>query len=342
MNTKVKLRSTATLLLRRHRWIPATLTAACAAILLIVVSKGGPTLWVLGACVALLFASYGWGYTERAFKIINYPSLLNLPRRRYSEVWDALAASPSLARTAACGHESERRLRHSAATPVNNLIELVDVRAEDDILEIGCGVARIGLELAPRCRTWTGTDISANMLATAQERLRGTNNTRLIKLRGIGLDELESNSFDLVYLTNMLSHLDEMDRWRYAKDAFRVLRPGGRLLIDNIDIESEEGWAAFLRTAVASQDSERPPYLPTPSTAAELRTYALRAGFHRVLAHKRAPLVVLTAVKPNSERASHSLSDLSCQGIQSSSKGGIPTHVAASIGRGKGVELLTS
>jgi SAM-dependent methyltransferase len=286
---------------------------------LFVVAEGVSTPWVLGACVALLFASYAWGYTVRAFKVVNYPSLLNLPRRQYSEVWDALAASPLLARTAACGHESERRLRRSAEIPVNNLIELTDVRPQDDILEIGCGVARIGLELAPRCHSWTGTDISANMLATAAERLRGTNNTRLIKLQGIGLDELESDSFDLVYLTNMLSHLDEMDRWRYAKDAFRVLRPGGRLFIDNVDIESEEGWAAFSHTALTSQESERPPYLPTPSTAAELRTYALRAGFRQVLAHKRAPLVILTAVKPNSEGASHSLSDLSCQGISSQS-----------------------
>ena len=302
MSTKLTLRSTASLLVRKYRWLPATSTVACAAIVFIVAAEGASIPWVLGACVALMFVSYGWGYTARAFKVIDYPSLLHLPRRRYSEVWDALAASPSLARTAACGHESEGRLRRSAEVPVNNLIELADVRPQDDILEIGCGVARIGLELAPRCRTWTGADISAKMLATAAQRLQGTNNTRLIKLQAIGLDELASNSFDLVYSTNMLSHLDEMDRWRYAKDAFRVLRPGGRLFIDNVDIESEEGWAAFSRSAAAAQESERPPYFPMPSTASELRTYALRAGFRRVLAHKRAPLVVLTAVKPNSER----------------------------------------
>ncbi len=264
--------------------------------------EGASPLWVLGACLALIFASYGWGYAVRAFRVINYPSLLNLPRRQYSDVWDALAASPSLARTAACGHEDERTLRSSAEIPVKNLIELADVRPQDDILEFGCGVARIGLELAPRCRTWTGADVSANMLATAAERLRGTNNTRLVKLQRIGLDQLESNSFDLTYSTNMLAHLDEMDRWRYVKDAFRVLRPGGRLCIDNVDIESEEGWGAFSRGAELSQESERPPYVPTPSTAAELTTYALRAGFGQAQAHKRTPLVILTAVKPTSER----------------------------------------
>jgi SAM-dependent methyltransferase len=302
MQATFKLRSTASLLIRKHRWLPATSTFACAATLLILIVEGTSPLWILGACFALTFASYVWGYAVRAFRVINYPSLLNLPRRQYSEVWDALAASPSLARTAACGHEDERRLRSSAKVPVKNLIELAEVRSQDDVLEFGCGVARIGLELAPRCRTWTGTDVSANMLATAAERLQGMNNTRLVRLQQIGLDQLESNSFDLTYSTNMLAHLDEMDRWRYVKDAFRVLRPGGRLYIDNVDIESEEGWEAFSRGAESLQESERPPYFPTPSTAAELTAYALRAGFGQMQVHKRTPLVILTAVKPILER----------------------------------------
>lgn len=302
MRAESSLRLRASALVRKHRWLPAMVALASAVLFAVAVVRRAPLVWVVGPAAALGAASYVSGYAARAFRLINYPSLLNLPRRQYGEVWNALAASPSLARRAACGHEDERALRRSAETPVKNLIELVEVRPQDDILEFGCGVARIGLELAPRCHTWTGADISANMLATAGERLRGVNNVRLVKLQQIGLDQLESNFFDLAYSTNMLAHLDGMDRWRYVKDAFRVLRPGGRLFIDNVDLESEEGWRAFSRGAESSQESERPPYIPTPSTVAELTTYVLRAGFGQVQTHKRSPLVIVTAVKPTSVR----------------------------------------
>jgi SAM-dependent methyltransferase len=295
------IRSAASSLIRRHRWVPATTVVACAIVFAGAAIQSAHFFWVLGTCAALAFASYVYGYATRALGVINYPSLLNLPRRQYDAVWDALAATPELAKAAACGCQDESAVRRSAKTPVKNLIELAGVRPEDDVLEFGCGVARIGLELAPRCRSWTGADLSANMLATAAERLRGVNNVRLVKLQHVGLDQMESNSFDLVYSTNMLAHLDEMDRWRYVKDAFRVLRPDGRLCIDNVDLESDEGWGAFARGTESSQELERPPYIPTPSTAAELTTYALRAGFLQIQAHKRTPLVIVTARKPTAE-----------------------------------------
>ena len=292
------LRAYASSVVRKYRRLPLTSVVACGLVFAAALIRGIHSYWIFAIGGALVLASYIWGYSVRALKVINHPSLLNLPRRRYADVWDALASTPELAKRAATGHGDESSLRRSAKPPVRNLAELVGVRPEDDILEFGCGVARIGFELAPRCRSWTGADLSANMLAVAAQRLHGVANVKLVKLEHIGLDQFEDNCFDLVYSTNMLDHIDGWDRWHYVQEAFRVLRPNGRLFIDNTDLEQDAGWRAFAMGAESSQKLERTPYMPTPSTASELTTYASRAGFTQIVAHKRSPLVIVTAIKP--------------------------------------------
>jgi ubiquinone/menaquinone biosynthesis C-methylase UbiE len=193
----------------------------------------------------------------------------------------------------------ETAVRDSAVEPVGNLLELVAINMGDEVLEIGCGVGRIGRELAPHCSRWTGADVSGNMLACASKRLRELNNVKLVKLQGFGLEGFATNSFDVIYSTNVFAHLDEVDRWRYVEDSLRVLRPAGRLFIDNVDLESEDGWSAFAEGAKSAHQTEFSPYLPRFSTTAEMMTYAKRAGFERVQSYQRPPLLVVTAIKPS-------------------------------------------
>ena len=295
---KLSLRERISSVIRKHTYAPAAATLVAALVHLLTVVRHMHSYWVLGAAGTLVLSSFVWGYAARALKNGQWPSVTGLHRRQYAEVWDTLAASPARARAAACGRNVESEVRNSAAEPVKNLLELAMINSHDEILEIGCGVGRIGLELAPKCRAWTGVDMSANMLAYASERLRELNNVRLVKLPAPGLDDFSSASFDVVYSTNMFAHLDEMDRWRYVEDGFRVLRPDGRLFIDNVDLESEAGWSAFAEGAKRLQGLERPAYQPRFSSAAELMTYALRAGFDRVESYRRPPLVIVTGIKP--------------------------------------------
>ena len=298
MLAKLSLRERVSSVIRKHPYAPAAATLVAALAELVTVIRHMHSYWALGAAGSLILSSFVWGYATRALKNGQWPSLTHLHRRQYAKVWDTLAASSSRARAAACGRMEETELRASATEPINNLVEMVMINSQDDVLEIGCGVGRIGFELAPKCRSWTGVDMSANMLACASERLRQLNNVRLVKLAAPGLEYFPSASFDVVYSTNVFAHLDEIDRWHYVQDGFRVLRPYGRLFIDNVDLESDAGWSAFAEGAKRLQDSQRSAYQPRFSSATELMTYALRAGFDRVRSYRRPPLVIVTGIKP--------------------------------------------
>jgi len=292
------MRSRIAALIRNNRWVPPVICIGLLALFIASSWLEAPRWTVALTGVAFAGAGFVWGYIHRALKLAFYPALNHLHRRQYADTWDALAASPKQAREAACGESDENKLRLSAQRAINNITQLARIGATDHVLEIGCGVARIGFELAPRCQHWTGVDISKNMLACAADLLSGLDNVRLVHLLEANLNSLPDSSFDLVYATKMFDHLDQLDRCRYILDAFRVLRPSGRLYVDNTDLESDAGWAAFANGVSTMHDFERPPYQPVPATEAELTTYAKRAGFVNVQGHHRSPLVIMIATKP--------------------------------------------
>jgi len=286
------------------RWIlPSVCLLTITATEVICASHAAAPLAILTA-VSLAASAYAWGYATRALKRIypRWPRLKNLQRRDYAQVWNTLSLTRCQASEAAAGVTDENSLLRSGEETVQSLMEVVSLRGEDETLEIGCGVGRVGLVLARHCGSWTGADISTNMLTHARKRLSALANVRLVHLSGIGLLEFADSSFDVVYSTNVFAHLDEVDRWRYVEEAFRVLRAGGRIYIDNTDLESDAGWAIFLTDFQQFQPRDRPPYRPRPSTASELITYLSRAGFGETRLHRRPPLVIATGVKPGLDK----------------------------------------
>lgn len=200
------------------------------------------------------------------------------PRRSdYKEVWTALSDTIDRAKLHVGGVTDEDAFRVSGEHTLGLLQETVGLLLEDVVVEIGCGVGRVGKYVAPLCRRWIGCDVSANMLRFAAERLQGLNNIELREIFGYGLEGIHDSSVTVVYSTVVFMHLESWDRYRYVQEAMRVLQPGGRIYIDNVNLCSNEGWEVF-KAHLAFAPSDRPPHMTECSTPQELETYLKRAG----------------------------------------------------------------
>ena len=203
-------------------------------------------------------------------------------RADYERVWDALSATETDAVLSVAGHSDEALLRSSAEITIGRMRDAVGIDPGDTVLEIGAGVGRLGEVVAPLCQRWVGADVSEHMLTFMAERLRGVPNARYVKLNGFDLSGIPSGSVDLVYCIVVFMHLDEWDRYGYVLDSARVLKPGGRLFVDNFSICTQRGWELFESLRRDIPPAGRPPQISKSSTPDELRTYLERAGFEGV------------------------------------------------------------
>jgi len=193
--------------------------------------------------------------------------------------------------------EDERELNRSGAATTQFLLDNVGISSDDVVLEIGCGVGRVGKHMATHCRRWIGADVSSNMLRFAAENLRASDNAEFVELSGYNLSSIASESVDVVYCTVVFPHLSQWDRYSYVEDAFRVLRPGGKLYVDNVNLCSESGWRIFEEHR-RIPPLERIPEIGECSTPEELREYLKRAGFESVQSKPGDELIAVWGRKP--------------------------------------------
>ncbi len=200
-------------------------------------------------------------------------------RGDYKSVWNSLSGSKEAAYLVVSGYTDEDKFHADAEDTADILRETVGVRPEDIILEIGCGVGRVGRVLSPFVKQWIGCDVSTNMLRLAGRRLLGLENIRLQEVSGYDLQPIADASVDVVYTTVVFMHLEEWDRYNYVLEAMRVLKPGGRFYCDNVDIASPAGWAVFEESRKTFKPKERPAQISKCSSQPELEAFLKHAGF---------------------------------------------------------------
>ena len=113
------------------------------------------------------------------------------------------------------------------------LIREARVSAGNRVLDLGCGTGTLLLMLAGACPTLelTGIDGDPAILRIAAEKA-STAGVRLELREAFAVDlPFADRTFDRVMSTLVFHHLTTIDKVRALNDAYRVLRPGGMLLV---------------------------------------------------------------------------------------------------------------
>ncbi|MEP6775690.1 MAG: class I SAM-dependent methyltransferase [Chloroflexota bacterium] len=179
---------------------------------------------------------------------------------------------------------------------------MLNIEPTDRVLEIGCGVGRVGHELAPLCGEWHGSDISGNMIKFARGRTEDIPNIFLHELPEPNLSIFNDGYFDCVYSTIVFMHLDKAEMFNYMLETYRVLAPGGRAYFDAYNIAAPEAWHDFMALIEAFPLGNRPEHVSQFSSVPEMRKFMEGAGFDEIhLGDENPALVVALGKKREQE-----------------------------------------
>lgn len=162
--------------------------------------------------------------------------------------------------------------RHRTTHPgvLDRLIQRGGVSPTSRLLDVGCGTGNYAVALADLtgCEAW-GLEPSEGMRRTAQARLP---EGRVHAGSAERLD-LPGSPFDLVLSVDVIHHVG--DRAAYHREAFRVLKPGGRFCTVTDSEEIIRHRAPLATHFPETVEAELKRYPPIP----DLRRWMEEAGF---------------------------------------------------------------
>jgi SAM-dependent methyltransferase len=224
----------------------------------------------------------------------------------YKQFWNDKAATPESALAAVDGSASEEVVQITGRFTARQVATALELRPEDRILELGCGVGRIGRELAPHCTHWTGVDISERMIAHARDRLGHLGNPEFHQLERTRLDGVADGSLTKAYSVAVLCHMDKEDLYLYLQELHRTVRPGGLIYVETWNLAHPIGWKRWEYEVAHWRRSEQKQRKDVARnqfcTPDEFELYVRHAGFQPLASYADSPWVQIVAGRLSTAR----------------------------------------
>ena len=181
---------------------------------------------------------------------------------------------------------------HKDPQVLARVVELAELQPHWSALDIATGTGHTVFALAPHVRSVVGTDLTPEMLAEA-ERLRAEHGIDNVRFRPADVHHLpfEAETFDLVTCRRAAHHFSDITR--ALREMWRVLRNGGRLVIDDRSVPEDD----FVDECMNTLDRYHDESHVRQYRASEWREMLTAAGFAVAVSEayrKHRPLSALT------------------------------------------------
>lgn len=136
-----------------------------------------------------------------------------------------------------------------------HLLRSRGLRDDQVVVDVGCGSGRLACQLAafPGIR-YIGCDVVPRLLDYARE-LCGRPDWKFIHSNGTTIPCGDGEA-DFVCFFSVFTHLSQEDVFRYFREAHRVLKPGGVMLMSFLEFRNASHWAAFIASVDGTRDDE--------------------------------------------------------------------------------------
>lgn len=183
-------------------------------------------------------------------------------------------------------------------------IEQANILPGEKVLEVAVGPGLTAVELARRVgkdTTLYGMDISSGMLQLTEQRLRSNGFSQFQLKEGRAQQiPFEANAFDLLYNGYMLDLIPEIEMPGILAEFWRVLRPGGRMVLLNMS-KPDQKTVVFREKLYQMLPPSLVLYLMGGCRPVFMENAVKNAGFSRVqrsFVGGKAPSEIVLAAKP--------------------------------------------
>jgi SAM-dependent methyltransferase len=218
--------------------------------------------------------------------------------------WEYIGRSRTDAFQMMDGSTCEEDLRRRGSRMAMAFSSALDIRPQDLVLDVGCGVARVGREMASLCGAYIGADISRTLLRRARERTRHLGNVSFVHLAGMDLAELPDARFSRLVCHLVFLHLDEPEIRTLLREFRRVLTPGGVAYFDAWNLRHNDVWDLFRQESLDHR-LRRQPHRSRFYTREAVEDWLDACGLRPIWMADESFLVQAVVGRDDGERSAH-------------------------------------